>query len=115
MKNYKKAAVSIAFLTMIFSAGIYASFIKPKDDTLDKKTQYEQAEVLATFEDNDYSTWKKLISKKSKIGDLIDQTEFNEFIIARSAARSGDYDKAVDIATKLEEKLKDKIGSALIA
>lgn len=108
MQKYKKAAISIAFLTMIFTAGMSAGYYV-YGRSFDNPDEYKMA-VLSTFEDNDYKAWKKVIGKRKGISRIIGQEEFRLFVEARKAVRSGEYDKALTISSELEDRLIKKIG-----
>ena len=119
MQKYKKAAINIAFLTMILTVGISNSFLFSSDfdsdiDLNNKKApkyiQEKQEKVTATLEQSDYQTWKKLIGKNNKINSLINESDFQLFVEARSAARNGRYDKAIEITDKITEKIKKQTG-----
>jgi hypothetical protein len=117
MHKYKQAAISIAFLTIIFTSGISAGYIDAPDqeETQNRKNLSKQEAILETFENNDYQTWKNIIAKQGDIGKLVTEADFNKFILARSAARSAEYDKAIAIAKELEDALKNKMGLKLLA
>jgi hypothetical protein len=104
MQKYKRAAISIAFLTLIFTAGLssgYSVYNKNTDDPDDDKIV-----LLSTFENNDYKLWKKVVGKRKRVDKLVSQADFQQFVEARSAVRSGDYDKALAIASVLEDKFQ---------
>jgi hypothetical protein len=115
MQKYRKAAISIAFLTIVFSSGISAGYIDAQDESQNKKNLSKQEAILETFENSDYRTWKKIIANQGNISKLVNEDDFNKFISARSAARSADYDKAIAIANELEKALKNKMGLKLLA
>ena len=109
MQKYKKAAASIAFLTLLLTAGISTGYASAKKENDDKSDQASQEAILDTFEDGDYDSWKKLVAKKSRIDNVVEEADFQEFIAARTAIRSGNYDQAVAIAEDLESRLKSKL------
>ncbi len=111
MKKYKQAAISIAFLTIILSAGICSGYIIPKAGEKNKSSYNQQEAILIAFENNDYNAWKKIVSRKGNICNVISKDDFDKFIKARKAARSGNYDEAILISKKVEEELKNKLGS----
>lgn len=116
MKKYQKVAINIAILTIIFSAGIISSSLavlgSDADLNLDisngkttKHSQEKQEKILNTFEKSDYQTWQKIVGQKNKVGEIIDEKTFNNFITARIAARNGQYNKAIKITEELKNKL----------
>jgi hypothetical protein len=117
MKKYQKVAINIAFLTIIFSAGLITSSLAvlgSSDVDLDlnegkitKYSQEKQEKILNTFEKSDYQAWQKIVGQKNKVGEIIDEETFKNFITARVAARNGQYNKAI----KLTEELKKKVGN----
>lgn len=120
MKKYQKVAVNIALLTIIFSAGIINSSLAVlgSDSDFDlnlnnKKTakysQEKQEKILNTFENSDYQTWKKIIGQNNKVGDIIDEPTFQNFVTARIAARNGQYNKAIKITEALKRKVENKL------
>ncbi len=114
MKKYKKAALNIAFLTMILSTGLTSSALANYNynNDLDSDVQVSEAQVVRqkkinnTFENNDYSAWLKMVGKNSKVGGIINGESFKEFIEARVAARQGEYDRAIKITEDLKLKLE---------
>lgn len=120
MKKYQKVAINIALLTIIFSAGIISSplAVLGSDAELNsdinnrkiaKYSQEKQEKILTTFEKSDYQAWQKIVGQNNKVGEIIDEPTFKNFITARVAARNGQYNKAI----KLTEELKKKIGNNL--
>ena len=95
MQKYRQAAISIAFLTIIFSAGICAGYVNIKGLSQNKKNLSKQEAILETFENNDYKSWKKIMANQGDIGKLVNEDDFNRFVTARTAARSADYDRAI--------------------
>lgn len=114
MKKYKKAALNIAFLTMILSSGITSSALANYNynNDLDTDVQVSESQITRqnkinnSIENNDYSTWLKMVGQNSKVGAVIDNKSFESFIEARIAARQGEYDKAIKITEDLKTKLK---------
>jgi hypothetical protein len=115
MQKYKQAAISIAFLTVIFSSGLYTGYFDKGAKIQNKKNFSMQETILETFENHDYKTWQKLVADRGEIGNVVKEADFNKFISARSAARNGDYDQAISIAKELENTLKNKLGIKLLA
>jgi hypothetical protein len=116
MHKYKKAAISIAFLTVIFSSGLSAGYIdNDRDKGQNKRNLSRQEAILEAFENNDYQSWKKVVAKQGKIAKVVNERDFKKFIEARYAARSGNYKQAIRIAKDLEISLKNKMGQNLLA
>ena len=109
MNKYRQAAISIAFLTMLLTGGLSANYANAKDDSVDDALRAKQEAILITFENDDYEEWKEIMGKNKKVKEAISQEDFEQFINARQAARSGNYDLAIKLSAKLELKLKDKI------
>ncbi|MEI6528947.1 MAG: hypothetical protein WCN88_00890 [Candidatus Falkowbacteria bacterium] len=121
MNKYKKVAINLAFLTMIFSAGITSKYvIDVNSDIIDShinlsskdSSKYPpewQEKVLNTFENSDYTTWRKIIGENNKINNIVDETAFNNFVLARDAARNGQYNKAIKITEKLKKNVENKL------
>lgn len=63
MKKYRQAAISIAFLTMIMTAGLCAGYLNKMSNT-DESIAARQEAIMQTFEDNDYDKWKRMVKKK---------------------------------------------------
>lgn len=115
MQKYKQAAMSIAFLTLLLTAGAFTGVVSAQQLGQDKPGQARQEAILNSFEDNDYEAWRKQVGKKSDIGTIVSQADFGAFVEARRAARSGDYDKAIAISARLESELKDKISTLYLS
>lgn len=121
MNKYKKVAINLAFLTMIFSAGITSRYvIDVSPDIIDSHinltnknaTKYPtdmHERVLTTFENSDYATWKKLVGAKHKINNVVDEVTFKRFVVARNAARNGQYNKALKITEQLKRGVENKL------
>lgn len=123
MKKYQKVAINIAFLTMILSAGIansyYSAFNQDIDFDADLSSSNKESQrysnerkekILNTFENSDYQSYKKIIGQNNKINSIINESAFQSFVIARTAARNGQYNKALKITAELKNGLKDKLG-----
>lgn len=59
MKKYKQAALSIAFLTFIFSGGLTVGYFNASPNI--NNTNEQEVMILDAFENDDYYTWKKYI------------------------------------------------------
>ncbi|MFA5155414.1 MAG: hypothetical protein WC453_03180 [Patescibacteria group bacterium] len=116
MHKYQKAALNIAFLTIMLSAGLRGRYVDVTSNDLDTDlsgdlrpgyAQNQQEELLSAFENNDYPAWRKLTAGKPSAPG-IDESTFRRFVAARQAARQGQYGKAI----KLTEKIKNELGIA---
>jgi|GEM_PF-1964878 len=121
MNKYKKVAINLAFLTMIFSAGITSKYVidvnhniidshlnlTHKDTSKYPPDQHEK--VLNTFENSDYATWKKLVGENNKINNIVDESAFKRFVVARTAARNGQYNKALKITEQLKKGVENRL------
>lgn len=118
MKPYKKAAVNIAILTMILSAGIspgalaaaysgadYDSSAYDSTTEINQSLKERQEKIINTFENNDYWAWKKMIGDNSRLSSLVGEFDFQRFVSARAAARQGKYAKAIQITESLKKSL----------
>lgn len=107
MQKYKKAALSIAFLSFLISGGMTTGYSQDDTSGEDSKVKFNQEEsILQSFENNDYEYWRKIVPKKSKIANILKKEAFQEFITIRELARNGNYDQAIELAEKLEINLK---------
>lgn len=120
MKKYQKVAMNIAFLTIIFSAGLLGShgvalasdlnLNFSLNDKITANCSKEQREkILNTFESANYKAWKRLVGQNHKINNIVDEATFKNFIAARKAARNGQYNKALKITEELKEKVEKKL------
>ena len=118
MQKYKKVAINIAFLTMLLSAGLKTNYISDFDQDFElnlnnkensKSSQARQEKILTTFENSDYQAWKKIVGQNNKVSQVIDESAFNDFVRARIAARSGEYDKAIEITENLKKDVENKL------
>lgn len=114
MKKYKKAAINIAFLTLLLTVGLMNNISNldfDQDSNQDnfrgqKNTQKKQEMVVYTLENKDYESWKKIVGSNSRLSILIDEYKFKSFVDAREAARNGKYNKAIKITEELKQFLK---------
>lgn len=120
MNIYKKAAINISLLTIILTSGINSIDFSLLNDNFDadinlpnqENTSYSnerRKKILDTLESGDYDSWQKIIGYNNRINDLIDKAYFQNFITARSAARNGEYDKAVEITGELKKEIKNRL------
>lgn len=109
MKKYKRAALSIAFLTFVLSGGLTSGYINSNQNTNNKSASKQEEMILNSFENDDYDAWKKFIPKKSRIQEVITKDDFERFVSARDLARSGEYDQAIRLSEGLESKVKEKL------
>ena len=114
MKKYKKAALNIALLTLLFSGGLSLGYVRTVANTGDMNVSKQEKMLLDSFENDDYDLWKKVVSKKSKIRNVVAEDDFEKFIDARKLARAGEYDKSIELTEKLEFDLKSRLGEVLI-
>jgi hypothetical protein len=109
MKKYKQAAINIAILTLLMTAGIASNyFFEGRKSGQDDAVSGAEERVLSAFDDNNYSDWKKM-NKNRKIVSFVGEKDFEDFLAARSAARSGNYEESVKICDDLENRLNEKI------
>ncbi len=108
MQKYKQAAIAIAFLTIILSAGICNGV--PSREEKSKRQQNQKIAILEAFENGDYESWRQIISAKGEVYGAISEEDFNKFVKARQAARSGDYEQAINLSAEVESELKEKLG-----
>lgn len=114
MQKYKQAAVSIAFLTFILTAGLsFGSFgvISQSRATGGSVT----SSVIESLEHGDYEAWKASMNKHQDLAEIVTPVEFSMYTEARQAARNGDYERAIALAQTLEAQLKEKIGAEYFA
>ena len=114
MQKYKKAALNIALLTLLLSGGLSLGYVKVDTNTDDKNISKQEEMLLDSFENDDYDSWKRVVSKKSKIHNVVAEDDFEKFVVARKLARAGEYDKAIELTEKLELDLKTRLGETLI-
>lgn len=105
MKKYQEVYIVLALLTVILSSGIstaYANSSEYEEYRKGKTTISERREaMLATFENNDYQKWLKVVGGDNPLVKLISQEEFNKFVSARNLARAGEYDKSLEIGREV--------------
>jgi hypothetical protein len=120
MQKYKKAAINIAFLTMILSVGINSAYLSGFDSDVEadldlnsgkipKYSQDKQEKIINAFENNDYQAWKKIIGRNKRVNNLVDESIFQNFALARKIARNGQYDQAIEMTEKLKQNVKNKL------
>lgn len=106
MKKYKQAAASIAILTIMLSAGLYIGSNGDQSNSFGQRYLAQQEEILTAFENGDYSAWRNILAKNKKKIPNLSQADFQTFLRARQAARSGNYDQAIAISRQLKSKLQ---------
>lgn len=114
MKKYKKAALSIAFLTFLMTGGMTTGYVSADTSNDDSSISNQEERILNSFENDDYNSWKKIVSRKSKIHNIVAKYDFETFVAARKLARAGNYDGAIELAKKIEDSLKDRLGEIFI-
>jgi hypothetical protein len=115
INNYKQAAASVAFLTLLLTAGIYPFGVKQVRATVSTTRQRgdsaeQQKQILEAFEQGDYQAWKNLVASNGVLEQVITQADFDQFILARNMVRSGQYEASLPISSDLAERLKVKLG-----
>lgn len=121
MKKYQRVAMNIAFLTIIFSAGLVGGHIVAlasnvnlnfnlNDKIAANYSNKQQEKILDAFENANYKAWKKLVGQNHKINSVVDEATFKNFIAARRAARNGQYNKALKITEELKERIEKELG-----
>lgn len=114
MHKYQKAALSIAFLTLILSGGLSYGAVASASGTINNSNRNQEEKILETFENDDYDAWKKLLAKKGKLVEAVEREDFDSFVLARKLARQGRYDEAISLSENLEKRLKFKLSSEYI-
>ncbi len=109
MQKYKQAAISIAILTVILSAGLYTSYRLNSRNKIDQETPSKEEKILVAFENRDYHSWKAIVLQHNQTYAKLSQNDFNTFLEARQAARSGNYDRAIAISQQLKFQIRNKI------
>jgi len=113
MQKYRQAAIAIAFLTIILSAGICNGLSSRENEN--KKNRSQKVAILNAFEQGDYEAWRQIVGKKGEVYNAISKEEFNKFVLARQAARAGEYDKAINLSAEVENDLRVKMGEGYFA
>jgi hypothetical protein len=103
MYKYKQAALAIAFLTSVLSAGNYPNF---SAGSVDEEDIIRSAPIVDTFERDDYDAWRHLVGKERTIERAVDPGTFHTFVAARQAARNGRYEEAIALTDKVKQTLK---------
>jgi hypothetical protein len=111
MQKYKMAAISIAFLAIVLSGGLTAGIVSADDGEEGRYSLSREERILTAFENNDYDTWKKIVSGKRSAYNVITREDFGRFVAARQAVRAGEYDRAIILAERVENDLKNKLGA----
>jgi hypothetical protein len=116
MQKWKKAAINIAMLTMILTTGIINSYpsVVDGDQDLDnqkasKYSQVKKERATEAFEDNDYQAWKEAVGSKSKLSNAVKELDFQNFVAARTAARNGRYEEAIQITERLKKEIESRL------
>lgn len=112
MNKYTQAITTISLLTVMFLAGQGVEAQKEMQALTDIYGSNEKnITLLQTFEDSDYVKWKQLIGANRKIAKAVSRSDFEEFIKARTLARAGKYENALELAKNLQQKLTVKISN----
>ena len=99
---------------MLLTAGLSTGYIFEPSDKSDGSNQTRQEMVLTTFENSDYDGWKKLMGKKGRLAEVVDQACFAKFVEARYAVRAGEYDRAIALSDDLVEDIKLKFAETVL-
>ena len=106
MDKYKQVIINLSILTFLLSSGATTAYAIPNEySDASNFDSNEEARVLETFEDGDYSAWKKIISRQNILADYIDSGKFNKFIKARELARGGKYSEALVLIGELKNEI----------
>jgi len=111
MRKYKMAAISLAAITIILTAGT-CSVYADDEESMDFAgssclPKAKQELILQSFEAADYGAWQKRISRYCEISDIVDKRIFRDFIKARELARNGDYGRSLEISTRIRKYLEN--------
>lgn len=101
-------------VTLILTSGLYngLSFENKTDSAVSNRPSQE--DILDTFEKNDYESWSKLVASLGMVHNVVTKTDFQTYVDARQAARSGNYDKAIALSSSLEMELKSKLSELYV-
>ncbi|MEI8361343.1 MAG: hypothetical protein WCG01_04395 [bacterium] len=103
LPSYKQAAISIAILTIIFTAGMtdgYRCCARRSKQSAEMKRE----RVMSSIEGADFDQWRQSVGPEYVMLSDIAKEDFREFVIARKLARSGRYEKSIILANKLKIK-----------
>lgn len=109
LPSYKQAALSIAVLTIIFTAGLTDGYECFASSGQKEAVESKREQIMASIEEADYDAWRQNVGTKNSLTRIISPTDFQEFVRLRQEARSGYYDKSVMLAQNLKIKLNSKL------
>ncbi len=110
-QKYKKAAISIAILTLMMTAGLSSAYAATDSQgfTPNSFKTDTQINLLNTLEAGDYEQWKQAVGHYSGLSGVIAKDDFLEFIRARKFAREGRYDESLAMSQALGDRLAAKL------
>ncbi len=111
MQKYKQAALILAILTLVLTAGVTSSYAysgEYEDEGSNNGQREKRILALDSFEKNDYKAWRKLVGR-SYISEIISEEKFNSFVEARILARNGRYDESFKLSYDLGLELQEEI------
>ncbi len=111
MQKYKQAALILAILTLVLTAGVTSSYAysgEYEDGANDNGQKERRILVLDSFEKNDYKAWRKVVGRND-ISKVINEDKFNSFVEARTLARKGKYDESFKLSYDLGLELQEEI------
>jgi len=99
----KKIYVSLAVLTLIFTAGIASALAYQGDYTKvgPGHTSDRHETIETALNNNDYNAWLKLMDGRGRVTQVINQSNFAKFAEAHKLAQAGDIAGADAIRAEL--------------
>lgn len=109
LPNYRQAALSIALLTIIFTAGLTDGYECFSDKEQKEVAEAKREQIMTSIEKADYDLWRQSIGAQNSVTSVINRNDFQAFVQLRQEARSGAYDKSIELAQSLKVKLLGKL------
>ena len=105
----KKIYVSLAVLTIIFTAGIASVSAYQGDYTASGPncTPERHEAMQAAFDTNDYSAWKEQMIGKGRVVQVVNESNFAQFAEAHKLGKAGDTAGADAIRAELGLRTSD--------
>ena len=108
MKKYQEAIASVAFLTLMLSAGLNIGFSNINSDKYSARSNGKAEQIMNSFEQDNYDLWKSVLGTTA-VGELINKDDFKNFVASRQAVRLGRYEEAINLTKNLELRLKNHL------
>jgi hypothetical protein len=109
--DYKKIGAGLGVFAVVLAVGVISVSASQGDFNFRaKKVGLENKEVFVdAIENNDYTAWQELMSKRGRVGELVTEENFANVVKMHQLMEDGKFEEAKDLKKELwSENMKGR-------